>query len=480
MVTKMIFLKVIFSGVIFSRVIFFRIIFLLFFISSSALAVPDIQIWQTEKGANVYFVEANELPIVDIQIIFDAGSARNGNHAGLAALTNSLLDEGAAGLSADQISQGFDDLGANYGGSAGYDSASVSLRSLSDPEILDPALVNLARVLVKPDFPEDAFTRQKNRTLIGIRNKQQSPGTLAKDAFFAEVFKGHPYAVPGSGTEESINTLQRRDVVEFHKRYYVSKNATIAIVGDLTKTQAKVMVEKLLKELPAGEKPQAIPTVQALEKPATVRIDHPSTQTHILLGQTGMKRGDLDYFPLYVGNHVLGGGGMVSRLFAEIREKRGLSYSANSYFSPMRENGTFTASLQTRADQAEEALTILRDNLKIFIKHGPTEAELEASKKNITGGFPLRLDSNSKIIGYIGMIGFYSLPKNYLETFNANVNAVTIDQIKDAFKRRLSPETFVTVMVGPRSGEKGSEKDGLEKDRPEESTQETNQSGGSS
>ena len=146
MVTKMIFLKVIFSGVIFSRVIFFRIIFLLFFISSSALAVPDIQIWQTEKGANVYFVEANELPIVDIQIIFDAGSARNGNHAGLSALTNSLLDEGAAGLSADQISQGFDDLGANYDGSAGYDSASVSLRSLSDPEILDPALVNLARV----------------------------------------------------------------------------------------------------------------------------------------------------------------------------------------------------------------------------------------------------------------------------------------------------------------------------------------------
>ncbi|MEE8234363.1 MAG: insulinase family protein, partial [Gammaproteobacteria bacterium] len=181
-----------------------------------------------------------------------------------------------------------------------------------------------------------------------------------------------------------------------------------------------------------------------------------------------------DYFPLYVGNHVLGGGGMVSRLFEEIREKRGLSYSANSYFSPMRENGTFMASLQTRTDQVEEALTVLRDNLKIFIKHGPTEAELEASKKNITGGFPLRLDSNSKIIGYIGMIGFYGLPMNYLETFRAKVNAVTVDQIKNAFKRRLSPETFVTVMVGPGSGENGSEKDS-----PEENTQETNQSGGS-
>ena len=391
--------------------------------------------------------------MVDIQIIFDAGSARNGKKAGLAGLTNSLLDEGAGGLTADLINQGFDNLGANYGGSAGYDSASLSLRSLSAPAILDPALENLARVLVKPDFPEDALARQKNRIVIGIRRKQQSPGALASDAFFAEVFTGHPYAVPSSGSEESISALQRSDVVDFHQSYYVAKNATIAIVGDLTKTQAKAIVEKLFKELPAGEKPKPIPAVKALEKPATVQIDHPSTQTHILLGQTGLKRGDVDYFPLYVGNHVLGGGGMVSRLFKVIREKRGLSYSANSYFSPMRENGTFMASLQTRTDQAEEALTVLRDNLKKFINHGPTEAELEASKKNITGGFPLRLDSNSKIIGYIGMIGFYDLPNNYLETFNANVNAVTVDQIKDAFKRRLSPDKFVTVMVGPRAKE---------------------------
>ena len=230
----------------------------------------------------------------------------------------------------------------------------------------------------------------------------------------------------------------------------MAKNATIAIVGDLTKAQAKKMVEKLLKELPAGEKPPPIPTVQLLEKAVMVKIDHPSTQTHILVGQTGIKRGDKDYFPLYVGNHVLGGGGMVSRLFAEIREKRGLSYAANSYFSPMREKGTFTASLQTRTDQTEEALAVLQEHLQRFIDNGPTEAELEASKKNITGGFPLRLASNSKIIGYIGMIGFYGLPNDYLETFNASVNAVTVDQIKDAFKRRLSPDKFVTVMVGPR------------------------------
>jgi len=294
-----------------------RISGILLFLSSYIMspyvqAAPDIQTWQSDKGASIYFVAATELPMVDIQIIFDAGSARNGNKAGLAGLTNGLLDEGAGGLTADQISQGFDNLGANYGASAGYDSAMVSLRSLSDPAILDPALENLARVLVKPDFPEDALLRQKNRTLVGIRSKQQSPGALANDAFFAEVFKGHPYAVPSSGTEESVSALQRSDVVDFHKDYYVTKNATVAIVGDLTKKQAKLMVEKLLRDLPAGEKPQPIPAVQVLEEAAIIQIDHPSTQTHVLLGQTGLRRGDPDYFPLYVGNHVLGGGGMVS------------------------------------------------------------------------------------------------------------------------------------------------------------------------
>lgn len=416
-------------------------------VSSYVQSAPTIQHWQSDQGAHVYFVATKQLPIVDIQIIFDAGSARNGDQAGLAGLTNSLLNEAAGGLTANQISQGFDKLGANYAVSAGYDSASVSLRCLSDPAILGSALENLARVLVHPDFPEDALARQKNRILVGIRGKQQSPAALVHDVFFAEVFKGHPYAVPSSGTEESIPALQRQDVVNFHKKYYVIKNATIAIVGDLTKKQVKALLKKLLKDLPTGGKPQPIPPVQTLEKPIIVQIDHPSTQTHIKVGQTGIKRGDADYFALYVGNHVLGGG-MVSRLFAEIREKRGLSYIANSYFSPMRENGIFSASLQTRTDQTEEALAVLQEHLKIFIDHGPTDAELLASKKNITGGFPLRLDSNSKIIAYIGMIGFYNLPNDYLETFNARVNAVTVDQIKDAFKRRLSPDKFVTVIVG--------------------------------
>ena len=166
-----------------------------------------------------------------------------------------------------------------------------------------------------------------------------------------------------------------------------------------------------------------------------------------------MKRGDPDYFPLYVGNHILGGSGLVSILFEEIREKRALSYSAYSYFSPMREKGAFIAGLSTRADQADEALRVLRDVISSFIENGPAEKALEAAKKNITGGFPLRIDSNSNLLGYATIIGFYNLPLDYLETFNDKVMAVSLDDIKSAMARRIDPDKLVAVMVGPLAGE---------------------------
>jgi zinc protease len=161
-----------------------------------------------------------------------------------------------------------------------------------------------------------------------------------------------------------------------------------------------------------------------------------------------MARGDEDYFDLYVGNHILGGNGLVSRLSQEVRENRGLSYSTYSYFLPMRKQGPFILGLQTKNETAQEALKVLKDELRKFVNQGPTAEELEASKKNITGGFPLRISSNSKIAGYIAMIGFYGLPLDYLDQFNAKIEAVTLDSIKTAFQRRVNPDKMATVLVG--------------------------------
>lgn len=421
---------------------------LLLFVSWSAQASPKIETWKTSKGTEVYYVHAPELPMVDMEIVFDAGGSRNGDLPGLAALTNGLLSQGAGGLDADAISNGFESLGAIYGSDAGYDFASVSLRTLTDEPLLAKAIENLKLVVSKPDFPKDALERRRARTLIGLKSKQQSPGAIAQDAFMKAIYQSHPYASPNDGTEESIAAIKREDIIDFYNNYYVAGNAMIVIVGAVDQKQAKQIAEDLTSELTQGKKAKPLEKVKDLEKAGTVFIEHPSMQTHILVGQPGLKRGDPDYFPLYVGNHVLGGGGMVSRLFEEIREKRGLSYSAYSYFSPMRFNGPFLASLQTRSDQVDEALAVLMENINRYIENGPTEEELIAAKKNITGGYALRVDSNSKILNYVVVIAYYKLPLDYLDTFNANVEAVTIEQIKDAFKRRLIPDKLITVMVG--------------------------------
>lgn len=418
------------------------------FVSVNVFAVPEIQHWQTSNGSDVYFVHAPELPMVDIKVAFDAGSARDADKPGLAMFVASLLNEGADGLNADEISANFESLGANFGSSSATDSSSVSLRTLSDKSLREKALDNFIRVMSKPDFPSNAFGRIKNQALIGLRAKKQSPGSLAGEKFNSTLYGDHPYGKPSGGTEESVNAITIADVKAFHKQYYVSSNALIAMVGDVSLEEAEAIANRVSSALPQGQKPEVISDIELMTEAKRVEIPHPSQQTHILVGANGVKRGDPDYYTLYLGNHVLGGGGMVSRLFSEIREQRGLSYTAYSYFSPLRLPGAFVAGLQTKQGQTQEALDVLFENINRFITEGPTEEELNASKKNITGGFPLRLDSNGKILDYIAMIGFYKLPLDYLNTFNEKIEAITVEQVKDAFQRRLHTDKFVTVLVG--------------------------------
>ena len=434
-------------------IIFFFIIFYV----NTVLASPNIEYWITSAGAEVYYVHAPELPMVDIQIVFDAGSSRDEDALGIAMLTNSLLADGANGDDADKISNDFESLGAIYATDIGYDSASLQLRSLTESELLKSAIANLKKVLSAPDFPTDALERRQSQMLIGIKAKQQSPAAIAKDAFMKATYQSHPYAKPSEGTETSVKAIKRKDIVSFYKKHYTAKNSMIAIVGAVSHELAKQISEDISAGFNDGEKASPIRAVENLEEPQSIFIEYPSAQTHILVGQPGMKRGDPDYFSLYVGNHILGGGGMVSRLFEEVREKRGLSYSAYSYFSPMLFKGPFTAGLQTKTDQADEAISVLLENIKNYIEQGPTEEELIAAKKNITGGYPLRIDSNSKILNYVVVIGYYKLPLDYLETFNNNVEAVTIESIKDAFKRRLSPDKLVMVKVGAPSNKKSED-----------------------
>ena len=417
-------------------------------LGSSVLAAPQIQQWKTANGARVLFVHAPEIPMVDAQVVFDAGSARDLAKPGIALLTNGLLNEGAGDKNADAIAEQFATLGARQGNSADRDMASFSLRSLTDASKLQPAADLLALILKQPVFPQDAFARVQSNALIALQAQKQSPEDVASEAFFKALYGAHPYANDPSGTEASVKALTVDDLKAFYKQYYVARNAMVAIVGALDRAAAEKLANTLVSGLPEGAAAAKLPEVASLADANIVKLSHPSTQSHVMLGQPGVRRADADYFALFIGNHILGGNGLVSRISDEIREKRGLSYSAYSYFMPMRESGPFILGLQTRTDKTDEAIKVLRDTLDKFVKDGPTAKELEASKKNITGGFALRVDSNKKIADYLTLIGFYNLPLDYLDTFTARMNAVTLQQVKDAFKRRIEPGKLVTVIVG--------------------------------
>lgn len=416
--------------------------------SASALAVPDIQHWTTARGGRVFFVATEGLPLVDVRVVFDAGSARDGEKFGLASLTSGMLDTGAGEWDADAIAQRLENVGALLGAGAGRDSAHLSLRSLTHPEKLAVALETAKTVLAHPRFEARDFDREKNRTLMGIQQNGEDPAEIAQIAFMNVLYGQHPYAHPPEGLKETVEKLSRGDLVDFHKRTYTVKNGIVVIVGDVKRAEAEGMAEQLLADLPEGEMlpPLADPIVNAGAE--TRKMDYPSEQTHIFGGVQGMTANDPDYFPLYVGNHTLGGSSLVSRISEEVREKRGFAYHAFSQFNPMRVAGPFIVGLQTKNAQAQEALQVALKTVQDFIDKGPTEKELEDAKKNIVGGFVLRLDSNQKLTAEVANIGFLNRPMDYLNTFTQKVQAVTREDVKRAFKARVDMSKLQTVLVG--------------------------------
>ncbi len=427
--------------------------FILLAFSQYTTAAAKIEHWQTPQGSRVYYVQTEGLPMVDIQVVFDAGSANDGQQFGLAALTAGLLDTGAGKWNADEIAQRFENVGAQFGVSSSIDMATLSLRTLTDKPLFDKALETMQVILTKPVFNEADFKREKNRTLAGLKQREESPAALASIAFYNALYGKHPYAHPESGVIKTVASLKVADLRHFYEKFYVADNAIVVIVGDLSKQQAEQTAEKLLAGLPVGKKPESLPDVAMPVKASEQHIEFPSSQTHVLVGLPGSYRKDPDYFNLYVGNHILGGSGLVSKLFDEVREKRGLAYSASSNFIPMLKPGPFLISLQTRNDQTPQALQVLNQTLADFISKGPTEAELTAAKKNITGGFAMRFDTNKKLANYVAMIGYYEMPLDYLDTFQQKVEQVTVASITDAFKRRVNPQLLQTITVG-KSAEK--------------------------
>ena len=431
-------------------------IIFVFGLLQSAQAILPIEKLDSVKGAKAYLVQTQALPMLDIEISIDAGDRFDPTgKSGLASMTAELMNYGArsskGALSEAQIADEIADLGANFGISVGGERAVIRIRSLSRKDLCDRAVQLASAMLSAPTYDAKILEREKQRAITGLLEAETKPESVLERRFRKSVYGNYPLAE--SPSVKSVGSVSVSDLVRFHQQFYRGDRIIVSIVGDVSPAEARKIVEVLLKNVPQSG--AAIPNLPQFERspiePIASRqiyIPFDSQQAHIAIGMTAITRSNPDYFPLIVGNYILGGGGFVSRLMSEVREKRGLAYSVFSYFAPSKDTGIFQAGLQTRGDQAALALEVMNSTIANFIANGPTPSELQAAKANLVNGFPLRIDNNRKLLDNVSSIAWNDLPLDALETWTAKVDAVTLEQVSAAFQRYLAMDRMKIVVLG--------------------------------
>ena len=430
-----------------------------FGVLGSAQAILPIEKLDTYKGAKAYLVQTKTLPMVDIEVSIDAGDRYDPTgKSGLADMTAGLMNYGARGekglLSEAQIADEIADLGANIGLSVGGERAIMRIRTLSRKDLRHRAVLLASAMLSAPTYDSSILAREKQRTITSLLEAETKPEYVLERRFKKMVYGTYPLA--DSPSVKSVGAITVSDLQKFHQQFYRGDRMIVSIVGDVDQAQANEIVQTLLNRIPRSG-PTIAPLPQLQRSPVEplvqreVQIPFDSQQAHIAMGMTAVARNNPDYFPLLVGNYVLGGGGFVSRLMSEVREKRGLAYSVFSYFAPGKDTGTFQAGLQTKSDQGSLALEVMSDTIAKFIADGPTPSELAAAKANLVNGYPLRIDNNRKLLDNVSSIVWNDLPLDTMEIWTKQVDAVTLDQVSTAFQKYLAMDRMKIVVLGAQN-----------------------------
>ena len=425
----------------------------------AAHAILPIEKLDSFKGAQAYLVQTKALPMVDIEISIDAGDRYDpAVKSGLATMAGQLMNYGAKsekGLWTEaQIADEIADLGANLGVSVSGERAVMRIRTLSRKDLRDRAVQLASAMLSAPTYDAKILTREKQRMTTALLESETKPEPVLDRRFRKSVYGNYPLA--NLPTVQSIASISALDLQQFHKQFYRGDRMIVSIVGDVSKVEAAEIVQGLLQRVP-----QSGPTIAKLPEferspveplsQREVSIPFDSQQAHIAMGMTAVSRSNPDYFPLLVGNYVLGGGGFVSRLMSEVREKRGLAYSVFSYFAPGKDAGIFQAGLQTKNDQAALALEVMSSTIAQFIADGPTQSELDAAKSNLVNGYPLRIDNNRKLLDNVSSIAWNNLPLDTMEVWTKQVEAVSLEQVKAAFQKYLAMDRMKIVVLGAKN-----------------------------
>ncbi len=425
---------------------------LLTLVLTSHVAQADVKIQEITSpgGIKAWLSEETSIPFVALELRFKGGASmdRPGKR-GAVNLMTALLVEGTGDMDARDFAAASEAIAAQFSYDVGGDTLSISARFLT--EKTEESMALLRGSILAPNFPQDAIDRVRAQVLSGLASDTTDPNAKARARFNEVIYGDHPYGSVLDGTVETVSALTREDIQNAHRDTLVKDRLYVSAAGDISAEELGVLLDKLLGDLPLSERP--LPDHVQIETTAGIEVvEFDTPQSVAIFGHKGITRHDPDFFPAYVLNEILGSGGFEARLMHEVREKRGLTYGIYSYLSPRDYAEGYFGSFSSANDRIAQAIEVVKEEWTKAAENGVTEEELEAAKTYLTGAYALRFDSNAAIARIMVGMQQDDLTPEYINTRNANIEAVTMEDIRRTAARILRPDELYFVVVGHPEG----------------------------
>ncbi|MET0605075.1 MAG: pitrilysin family protein [Beijerinckiaceae bacterium] len=416
--------------------------------AAGAIAIRQVL---TPRGVTAWLVEDQSAPLVAMRFAFRGGAAQDPTgKAGLANMTAALLDEGAGELDSAAFHERLDEFAIELSFDADRDTVGGSLRTLTRHR--DEAFDMLKLALNAPRFDADAVERIRAQIMAGLRHEAKDPDSIVGRSFSQAAFAGHPYAHTVNGALESVAAATREDAMLLKRRFIARDNLVVGVVGATDEASLIPVLDRIFGDLPERADLVIPPTVQPARVGETVVVDLDIPQSAIRFGRNGIGRKDADYIPAMVLNHIFGGGAFQSRLFKEVREKRGLAYSVWSTIAANDHATLLFGGTSTKNERAAEAISVIRQQVAALTTDGATDLEIEKAKKYIIGSYPLRFDTSTKIAAQLVQIQLDELGIDWMQRRNALVAGVTREDVARTAHRLFGDGGLLVVAAGRPQG----------------------------
>jgi zinc protease len=421
--------------------------------ATSSKASTEVERVVSEGGIEAYLINEPSIPILSLSLHFKGGSALDPEgKEGLAYMVSGLLDEGAGDLDSQAFRTELEDKAIRLSFDATRDAFTGQLKTLTTHRERAFELLGLA--LTRPRFDAEPVERIRSQIQADLRRRSEDPEYIASLSWFETAFSGHPYGRPIRGTVESIAGIEEADLRGSVDRRLARDNLVIGVAGDVTAEELEPLLDHAFGNLPADSAPFDIAEMTP-EGGETVVVRKDLPQSQVMFGESGLKRSDPDFYPAYVANHILGGGGFTARLTEEVREKRGLAYSVYSYLYPLDFAPLWLGGAGTDSTRVAETVELIRKEIARMASGEVGQAELDDAKTYLTGSFPLRMTSNDRIASMLVSMQVDDLGIDYLDKRNDYIEAVTLEDLRRAARRLYDPDQLLVVVVGNPRGLQG-------------------------